>query len=69
MKEEIIIAILLSNAGYSTIAPLLPQELERKNVSPLMIGLIFAVYSVPIVFLSPFLGKIFDWVGRVQLVA
>ena len=34
-----------------------------------MIGLIFAMYSIPVVFLSPVVSQIIDQVGRAQLVA
>lgn len=48
----------LSNATYTIIFPFLPLEFDRKEISYSVSGYIFAVYSVSIIFFSPFMSGI-----------
>lgn len=57
MKQRILIATLVSNSAYSLIAPFLPIEYEAKGVSPQMVGLVIAIYSLAVVICSPLVGS------------
>lgn len=54
----------LSNSAYAIIAPFLPFEFEKKNINQSFIGYIFAIYSVAVIFSSPFIGKLISKKGR-----
>lgn len=47
---------ILSNGGYALIAPFLPIELKNKGVDEAVMGYIFSVYSVTVIFGSPLIG-------------
>ena len=49
----ILICTLISNSAYALIAPFLPLEFKEKGISTHLIGLIFAVYSVAVILVSP----------------
>lgn len=48
-------------ACVSLQAPFFPQEAERKGASPTVYGLVFGVYELAIIFVSPLVGKL---IGR-----
>ena len=48
----------------NTMDPFLPIEFEKKGLTGTSIGLIFALYSVAVVFISPLVGKTVDRVGH-----
>jgi len=54
----------LSNSAYAIIAPFLPFEFEKKGINQSMIGYIFAIYSLAVIFSSPFIGKMISRYGR-----
>jgi len=56
LRINLLVAIFFANIAYAIIAPILPLEYESRNISPEMIGCIFAIYSVSIIFGSPFIG-------------
>ena len=53
----IVLSSFVSGGAYSVCAPILPPELERKDISGLLIGIIFAMYSVGSIFWAPLVGK------------
>ena len=48
---------LLSNAYYSLMAPFLPSEALKKGISQTQVGMIFGVYELVVLVLSPIFGK------------
>jgi hypothetical protein len=46
---------MLANSAYSIVAPFLPIEFVQKGVSNTVTGYIFAIYSVAVVVVSPFM--------------
>ena len=60
----ILFANLVSNSAYALCAPFLPLEFERKGLAGTNVGLIFALYSVAVVIVSPLVGKTVDRVGH-----
>ena len=51
-------ATLISNTAYALVAPFLPLEFEHKGISSSMVGFIFAVYSLAVIFCSPMVSKL-----------
>lgn len=47
----------VSNSAYGVCAPFLPLEFERKGLPGSLIGIIFALYSVGSILMSPVVGK------------
>ena len=60
----IFVVVLVDLLGFSIILPLLPFYALQFNVSPEMIGMIAAVYSVCQFGASPILGALSDRYGR-----
>ena len=52
------------NSSFSIIAPFLPAELEKKNVSSSLNGLIFSAYSMASLLCSPLVGMVLERTGR-----
>jgi hypothetical protein len=48
---------LLSNAYYSLLAPFFPSESLKKGINQTQIGIIFGVYELVVLVLSPIFGK------------
>ena len=48
---------LLSNAYYSRLAPFFPSESLKKGINQTQIGIIFGVYELVVLVLSPIFGK------------
>ena len=48
---------IVSCTAFGMCAPFLPLEFERKGIPGIWIGLIFALYSVGSIFISPIIGK------------
>ena len=60
----IMLLTTISNSTYTIIAPFLPLELVRKEVSETLSGYIFAIYSLSIIFGSPLMCSVIQKVGR-----
>ena len=60
----IFLTILVNLVGFGIIIPLLPFYAETFGASPLVIGLLFAVFSVCQLIASPTLGDLSDRYGR-----
>ena len=58
----------LSNSAYALIAPFLPFQFEQKGLSQSLIGYIFAVYSIAVIFCSPLVGMVIPKIGRRNLI-
>ena len=58
----------LSNSAYALIAPFLPFEFARKGVDLTLMGYIFSIYSVAVIFCSPIIGKLISVLGRRNLI-
>jgi MFS family permease len=58
---------MLSNTGYALIAPFLPIELERLDVSVNLFGYIFAMFPVAVCLFSPMVGYLLDKYKRRRL--
>lgn len=59
---------LLSNCGYSIIAPFMPVVLDQRGVNQVLSGLIFAIYSLAFVVVSPFMGEVIQFFGNVKTI-
>ena len=57
----------LANMTYSIIAPFVPLELERKQISLTWIGWIFSAYSFAVIIVSPIVGSLIKCAGRRNL--
>ena len=66
--DRILIAIaalvFVDTFGYAIVLPLLPFAAEREGAPPIIIGAVFATYSLCQLFAAPVLGTISDRVGR-----
>jgi len=60
----IFLTILVNLVGFGIIIPLLPFYAETFGASPLVIGLLFAVFSICQLIASPTLGDLSDRYGR-----
>jgi DHA1 family tetracycline resistance protein-like MFS transporter len=60
----IFLTIFVNLVGFGIIVPLLPFYAERFNASPLVIGLLFAIFSLCQLVASPVLGDWSDRYGR-----
>jgi DHA1 family tetracycline resistance protein-like MFS transporter len=60
----IFLTILVNLIGFGIIIPLLPFYAETFGASPLVIGLLFASFSLSQLIASPFLGELSDRWGR-----
>src|SRR6195952_1285201 len=60
----IFLTIFVNLVGFGIIIPLLPFYAETFGASPLVIGLLFAVFSVAQLIASPILGDLSDRYGR-----
>lgn len=58
----------VANAAFAIVAPFLPFEFKRKQVDQNWIGYIFAIYSISVIFCSPFVGKMISKFGRRNLI-
>ena len=65
----ILICTFISNSAYALVAPFLPLEFETKGISDYYIGLIFAIYSVAVVIISPVIGMIVSKLGTTNLIS
>ena len=43
----------MNNGAYSVIAPLIPIEFERKGVTGIYTGIVFAMFSVGVILMAP----------------
>ncbi len=57
-------ALVLSISCYSVIAPFMPVVLVEREIDEVVIGIIFAVFSVVVIFGSPCMGYVIKRVGR-----
>src|SRR5215468_12473373 len=60
----IFLTIFVNLVGFGIIVPLLPYYAETFGASPLVIGLLFAVFSLCQLFAAPALGDLSDRYGR-----
>ena len=66
----IVISSFVSGGAYSVCAPLLPPELQNKDIDGLLVGIIFAMYSVGSILWAPIVGKyLIQRVGASNLLA
>jgi MFS family permease len=64
----IIASSLMGVMGVSLISPILPELRGVFDVSDAQIGLVITVYTLPGVFLTPFIGLIADRIGRRRVI-
>ena len=64
----VLLCTLISNSAYALIAPFLPIEYAEKGIKEESVGLIFAIYSVAVIFVSPIVGKSVNTVGSTNLI-
>jgi predicted MFS family arabinose efflux permease len=50
---QIITAIFLSNTAYGVVAPTIPLVFEQKQIPRSVVGVIFSIYSVSLILVSP----------------
>jgi DHA1 family tetracycline resistance protein-like MFS transporter len=60
----IFLTIFVNLVGFGIIIPLLPFYAETFGASPLVIGLLFASFSISQLFAAPVLGELSDRLGR-----
>ena len=58
----------LSNSAYALIAPFLPFEFKKKGINQGVVGYIFSIYSLAVIFASPMIGKMITSRGRRPLI-
>ena len=61
--------IICSNSVYALASLFLPIVFMDKNVPGFWVGLVFAMYSIVVVLVSPIIGKIVSRVGFANLIA
>ena len=61
--------IICSNSVYALASLFLPIVFMDKNVPGFWVGLVFAMYSIVVVLVSPIIGKIVSHVGFANLIA
>jgi MFS family permease len=59
-----LISTVLALSAYSVIVPFMPVVCIQKGVDEVMIGSIFAVFSISVIFGSPCMGFVIQRVGR-----
>jgi MFS family permease len=64
----ILASSLMGVMGVSLISPILPELRTVFEVSDAQIGLVITVYTLPGVFLTPFIGLIADRIGRRRVI-
>lgn len=64
----ILASSLMGVMGVSLISPLLPELRTVFDVSDSQIGLVITVYTLPGVFLTPFIGLVADRIGRRRVI-
>ena len=64
----ILASSLMGVMGVSLISPLLPELRGVFEVSDAQIGLVITVYTLPGVFLTPFIGLVADRIGRRRVI-
>ena len=57
-------ALPLQNVGYSVIAPFFPDKFEEKGVDEHSVGVVFSIYSVMWLVISPLTGKLMNRFSR-----
>ena len=67
-KLILYIVIIFSNSVYGLAAPFLPLIFAKKNMSGAWVGLIFAIFSISQILVSPFVGVIVNRVGQTNLI-
>ncbi|MBV5326849.1 MFS transporter [Chlorobium phaeobacteroides] len=60
----LLLTVLLDLIGFGIVLPLLPTYAKDLGASPLMIGLIAAIFSIMQFIFSPLWGKLSDKIGR-----
>ena len=60
----VFLVVLVDLMGFGIILPLLPFYASKFHATPLVIGLLYSVYSVAQLIFSPFWGSLSDRVGR-----
>ena len=65
---SVFLITLVSNSAYAIMAPFLPFEFDKKNISQSLIGYIFAIYSLAVIVSSPILGYLIAHIGRRPLI-
>ena len=61
--------MFLSMTALALCAPFLPLELEKKGLSGTYVGIIFSLYAVGQIVISPVISKVIDKVGPSNLLA
>ena len=61
--------IICSNSVYALASLFLPIVFNEKNVPGFWVGLVFSMYSIMVVLVSPVIGKIVTRVGFANLIA
>ena len=64
----VLLCTLISNSAYALIAPFLPIEYAEKGIKEESVGLIFCIYSVAVIFVSPMVGKHVKTVGSTNFI-
>ena len=68
-QTTLYIIIVFTNSVYTLAALFLPTVFLTKDVAGVWVGLVFAAYSMAVVAVSPFIGKILKNIGFANLVA
>ncbi len=60
----VFLVVLVDLAGFGIVLPLMPFYAVQYNVSPLMIGVLYSIYSCAQLIFSPIWGSLSDRIGR-----
>ena len=65
----ILVIIFIVNTAYSLIPLFMPLKLAEKGVSRQQTGLVFGMYALAIVVVSPLIGRVIGKIGHANLIA
>ena len=73
MSNTLIVWLMVTNtlaqSVYSICAPFLPREFELKGLSTGYAGLVFSIYSLGLIIVSPLVGKTVDRIGHKNIMS
>ena len=64
VRNTVLLTMLIDMIGVGVIIPVMPYYVKSFGVSPLVVTLVFAVYSLCAVLSTPLLGALSDRIGR-----
>lgn len=60
--------VVFTNSVYSLASLFLPSLYKEKSVAGVWVGLVFSMYSIAVVLVSPIIGKVVSKIGYANLI-